>query len=45
MAIPPAKSGTAQPPVFGVPKTSEWRAERQQRPLPWWRRLFARQPS
>lgn len=42
--VPPARStssGTAQPPMFGVTKTSDWYAARLNRPRPWWRRIFA----
>ncbi len=35
-------TGTAHPPVFGVPKTSEWLAQRASRSRPWWKRLFHR---
>lgn len=40
------RTDTAHPPVFGVPTTSEWLAQRTAaRRQSWWRRLITRQPS
>lgn len=41
-----SRTGTAHPPLTGVPKTSEWYAQRYvtpERRRPWWQLLF-RQP-
>jgi hypothetical protein len=39
-AVRHVRTGTAHPPVYGVPSMKEWAARRAAR-RPWWKRLFS----